>query len=332
MAELSTSNRPWVIITPVYEDAASFMQWCQEIAAAELPVTPYIVAVDDGSIRAAPQIQHIAAAGLPGRILRLRRNVGMNVAIAVGLAQAAGKHGADAQSWGGAAVLDCDGEDVPAQLPTLLAALVSEDADFAVAARRKRSEGRRFRLLYWVYKLIFRILTGHVIKSGNFMACRPRGLARLAVMSESWSHLPGAVIRSKLPRTEVPLDRGLRYAGTSHMSLIKLILHGVRAVAVFGDAVLTRMTVVCACSALLSVMIFGVAVTLKLTGIATPGWLTFVTGFAVMVFLQTGILTLITLLMGGTNIHSLQRMHETADALVASVEHTGEQVLADDAQ
>ena len=164
------------------------------------------------------------------------------------------------------------------------------------------------------------------------MACRPRGIERLAYMQESWVHVAGAIIKSTLPRTEVPLDRGSRYAGESHMSFINLALHGIRAVAVFGDAVLTRMAFVCACSALGSIVVFSAAIMLKLVGLATPGWLTFVTGFAVMVFLQTGVLTLITLLMEGMDFRSPQRLQESADALVAAVWHSAdERATPDDA-
>ena len=331
MPEHDSTPLPWAIITPVYEDGESFAQWCRDIAAAGLPFTPHIVVVDDGSTQASPQLAQLRSAGLAGRILRLRRNVGSQIAIAVGLAQLA--QDAQSSAWGGAVVIDCDGEDVPAQIPQLSAALTAENADFAVAARQIRSEGPLFRLFYWLYKLGFRLLTGHVISFGNFMACSPRGLDRIANMQESWIHMASAIIKSKLRRVAVPLDRNPRYTGRSHMSFIHLVLHGIRAVAVFGDAVLTRMAFVCACSALASILIFTAAIMLKLTGMATPGWLTIVTGFAVMVFLQTGALTLITLLMGGgIDFRSPQQLRASADALVATIEYSADgQRIAEDA-
>ena len=76
------------------------------------------------------------------------------------------------------------------------------------------------------------------------------------------------------------------------MRFNNLVLHGIRAVAVFDDDVLTRMGVTCAGAALAGCATLGTAVGLKLSGEATPGWLTFVAGFLIMVFLQTGILTL----------------------------------------
>ena len=67
--------------------------------------------------------------------------------------------------------MDSDGEDQPADVPRLLAAL---DADhhtvLALAQRTQRSESITFRAMYFVYRLVFRLLTGTTVRSGNFAA------------------------------------------------------------------------------------------------------------------------------------------------------------------
>jgi len=284
----------WAIITPVYEDGPSFTRLCGELAQLDAGVRFHVIAVDDGSLAEPPGAVQIGAAGLTGEVLRLARNVGHQGAIAVGLAHAAGIEG-----LAGCIVMDCDGEDQPASIPALLAAVTCAGVDVAVAARAKRSESLTFRAFYQVYRRIFRLLTGQVIGFGNFMVLRPVALKRLAVMHESWTHVASAVIKARLRRAEVPTDRGRRWFGRSKMNFVSLVLHGLRAVMVFKDAVLTRLCMLCALMAGFSVLSIGTAVGLKLAGLATPGWVTTVTGFSLSLFLQTGLLTLIMLVMNG---------------------------------
>jgi polyisoprenyl-phosphate glycosyltransferase len=284
----------WVVVTPVYEDRESFAALCRALAAQPLGVELHVVAVDDGSLTAPPMQSDIAAAGLNGEILHLARNVGHQAAIAIGLVHAAG-----IERLAGCIIMDSDGEDAPEALASLIDAIRSTEFDVAVARRAKRSESLPFRAFYILYRQAFRILTGQVIRFGNFMALTPRALRRLAAMHESWTHVAGAVVKARLRRAEIPIDRARRYYGQSKMNFVSLVLHGMRAVMVFGDAVVTRMAVVCAVMAGITSVSIVMALLLKLIGMATPGWVTSVTGFSLSLFLQTGILALITLLMNG---------------------------------
>src|ERR1700760_130248 len=73
-----------VVVTPVFEDAEASTRLFQELAS-EFGRDVYVVAVDDGSVKNPPQIASIKDAGLSGCIVRLRRNVGHQRAIAIGL-------------------------------------------------------------------------------------------------------------------------------------------------------------------------------------------------------------------------------------------------------
>jgi hypothetical protein len=68
---------------------------------------------------------------------------------------------------------------------------------------------------------------------------------------------------------------------------------------VFSEEVLVRVGIFCAFIAFLSVAGGMTAILLKFLGIATPGWFSVVMGVFVLVFLQTGTLTLMTLLLTG---------------------------------
>ena len=314
----------WFVVTPVYEDGESFARLCAHLAARAERFRPYVIAIDDGSLKAPPRLADIAENGLEGEILRLARNVGHQAAISIGLA-----HVADHRSMAtaqGCIVMDCDGEDAPEAIADLIAAAdASPDAiDIAVAERRKRSEPVTFRFFYVLYRFAFRLLTGSEIRFGNFMALKPRAVHRMTAMHESWTHLAGAVIKSRLRRRNVPVDRAHRFCGQSRMNFIGLVLHGMRAVMVFADAVLTRMTVLCIAMAGLSGLSIATALTLKAFGRATPGWVTVVTGFSLTLFVQIGVLTMITLIINGlSRFESPRKLKHLARETIAKREVTG---------
>ncbi|MDO8370154.1 MAG: glycosyltransferase [Candidatus Nitrotoga sp.] len=283
-----------VIITPVYEDVEASSKLFNELYKS-LGSDVYIVAVDDGSIRQPVDVASLQAAGLDGVIIQLKRNVGHQRAIAIGLNYVADNL-PDATH---VVVMDSDGEDLPETIKTLIEPLEQPDVDVVVAQRKSRVETLRFRAFYVVYKWIFQLLSGHKISFGNFMALKPNAVKRMAAMQELWIHVAGCVLTSKLRIGTCSLDRGPRYAGHSKMNFVGLALHGFKGLMVFAEDVLVRVGVACAFIAVFSVVGVIVAIALKILGIATPGWFSIALGILVLVFLQTGALTLMTLMLTG---------------------------------
>jgi hypothetical protein len=286
-------KRDLIVVTPVFEDADVAARLYRDIADVLGPDVG-IVAVDDGSVRHPLPPSAIADAGLGGSIIRLRRNVGHQRAIAVGISYVA-----ETNPGATVVVMDSDGEDVPATIPQLLGELRRPDVDIVVARRQQRQESLAFRAFYVVYRAIFWVLSGRRIRFGNFMAVKPQGLKRLAAMPELWIHVASSVLMSRLRLAFSPIDRGLRYAGRSKMNFSSLVLHGVRALMVFAEDVLVRVCIVCAAIATLSVAMIGLTLFLKLVGFATPGWFSVALGILILVLLQTGALTLMTLMLSG---------------------------------
>lgn len=283
-----------VIVTPIYEDRDASSMLFREIAKA-FGDRAFVVAVDDGSVRQPVQADWLADAGLNGKVLTLVRNVGHQRAIAIGLSYVADQ--LDGASP--VVVMDSDGEDVPATIPDLLKSLASPDVDVVVAQRKSRVETLRFRAFYVLYKKMFSLLAGRQISFGNFMALKRDAVKRLAAMHELWIHVAGSVLTSKLRIDTRSLDRGPRYAGRSKMNFVGLVLHGFRGLMVFAEDVLVRVGIVCALVAVLSVVGAAAAVMLKLLGYATPGWFSVALGILVLVFMQTGALTLMSLMLTG---------------------------------
>lgn len=265
-----------------------------QLAATCGPST-FVVAVDDGSVRTPLPAAAIAAAGLAGVVLQLRRNVGHQRAIATGLGYVADVLRTSAPT----VVMDCDGEDVPSTIAALLAALEVADADIVVAQRRSRIETVRFKSFYLIYKLLFRLLTGRAISFGNFMAMNRVALHRLSAMAELGTHVAGTVLLSRLRWKTCPIDRGSRYAGASKMNFVGLALHGFKGLMIFAEDVLVRVGAACAFVASLSLLGVVTAVALKSIDYATPGWFSVALGILLLVFLQTGAITLMTLMLTG---------------------------------
>lgn len=290
---MTLADRDVVVVTPIFEDAEASTRLFAELSTV-LGERLFVVAVDDGSVRQPVLAQSIEAAGAEGVVLRLRRNVGHQRSIAIGLAWA-GERLVEHQT---VVVMDSDGEDLPETIPQLLAAF-GPGVDVVVAKRRSRVETLRFKVFYLVYKWLFTALTGRKISFGNFMALTPFAVRRLVSMQESTTHVAASVIASRLRASVLPLDRGPRYAGQSKMNFVGLALHGLRALMVFAEDVLVRVGLSCVGVAALTVFSAVAVVVLKLVGLASPGWFSTAQGLLFIVLLQTGTLTLTTLMLTG---------------------------------
>jgi glycosyltransferase involved in cell wall biosynthesis len=232
-----------VILIPVYDDWQAARLLLQELdqSLAEYPAAFEVLFVDDGSREPMPE----GFATQPLRtlrvvdILRLRRNLGHQRAIAVGLVYVYEQLPCRA-----VVVMDADGEDRPADILTLARRFEQEGGQSVIfAARAKRLEGPLFRALYQVYRLVHRILTGDSVRIGNFSIVPFESLGRLVVVPEVWNHYAAAVVRSRLRFDSIPIARGRRLAGKSKMNFIGLLLHGLSAFFVYGDIVGARLLV-----------------------------------------------------------------------------------------
>ncbi|MCB1475680.1 MAG: glycosyltransferase [Rhodobiaceae bacterium] len=282
-----------VIIVPVYEDRPAARHLFSQIAASPHR-SAHVVAVEDGSLVEPLTPGDIAAAGLSGEVIRLKRNVGHQQAIAVGLC-----HAAEAYPDATCIVMDSDGEDPPEAIARMIEPLARNDVDAVVAQRRRRVASFSFRLFYSTYRMLFAVLTGEVVNFGNFMALKPVAVKRLAARPELPIHIAATLLISELRTERVPVNRAPRFVGVSRMNFSALVLHGFRALMVFAERVLIRVGMACAVIAALTVIGIIASVLLKSVGWATPGWFSVALGILFLTLLQTGTLTLISLLFTG---------------------------------
>jgi polyisoprenyl-phosphate glycosyltransferase len=285
------------VIVPVFNDWEAFGVLLSELdhIAGKLPISLAVIAIDDGSTIEpgafdSAQLQHLARV----EIVHLHTNLGHQRAIAVGLCIAADDNDAD-----GIVVMDGDGEDAPAAIARLLHCAADAPNFCVVAQRGRRSEGPAFRLSYIAYKTLFKLMTGCEIRFGNFCLLSAAYVRRLVSVSELWNNLPAAILRSRLPIREIPIDRAKRYAGKSKMNLTSLVVHGLSGISVYAETIFVRLLFLTLGLSLFSGVAIVTVLTLRLFYPlhATPGWATTVIFGVSMILAQTLSFTLLFVIL-----------------------------------
>lgn len=305
-------SRRIAIVTPVFNDFENLNLLLNDLTklAKTKNIRFHIIVVDDGSDTFSNLSISIANGTSPINvdILRLACNLGHQRAIAIGLTHAFKLYDIE-----GVVVMDSDGEDRPEDIPCLIQA--TPDKPIVVASRCARTENSTFRLLYFLYKVLFFISTGRKINFGNFCYIPFSRLRYFVYSSDIWNHLAASVCRSKLPIKYQPCKRGVRYSGYSKMNTHSLIVHGLGAMSVFIDIILARMLAfLFSVIVLLIFVFFSVILVRAFTSLAIPGWTTNVVGFIALALLQS-ILILFVLIFLVLNMRSVKTVIPIRDSL-----------------
>lgn len=275
------------VVVPVLNDWAQAQRLMRELD--RLPALAgrrlHLLLVDDGSFPP-PEAAALARAPTPGgsvtgvTLVQLACNLGHQRAIAAGLVETARLAGI-----GRVVVMDADGEDRPEDVAALIEESDRQAEAIVLALRSRRSESLDFRAGYSVYRLLFRLLTGHSIRFGNFCLIPHAFLNALTHNPATWNNLAAAIMRSRLPVVAIPTERGERYGGASKMNFLSLAVHGLSAISVYIDVTLVRVVIAALTVGATIVAALGLVVFLKLfTGLAIPGWASFM-GVSLLVLL-----------------------------------------------
>jgi len=276
-----------IILMPVFNDweTVSLILPALDRELTNGGLRAQVLIVNDGSMTPAPSglgsISFTAIASID--VLVLRRNLGHQRAIAVGLAFVEANRQCQA-----VVVMDSDGEDDPRDVPRLVReCIAAENQKIIFAERTRRSENLIFRMLYHLYRLGYFLLTGIHVRVGNFSVIPAGMLPRLVAVSELWNHYAAATYKARLPIALLPTRRSLRLAGHSRMNFVALVVHGLSAMAVFGDRIGVRLLIVVAIAMGLAIGALIAVVCIRLfTSLAVPGWATYVSGFLLMMLIQ----------------------------------------------
>lgn len=245
---MTTARAPTLsIVVPVYGCAACLETLAERVEAAVAERFPgyELILVDDASPDDAWQA--IAALSAVPRFqvrgVRLTRNFGQHAAISAGLAEARGEV---------VVVMDCDLQDRPEEIPTLVAAL-DDRHSVALAHRQNRQDSAGKRWSSWAFYRTLQWLTGVAQNHGtaNFGAYARPVVDAVLRMPESNRFFPLLVRWSGFPVRVVPVQHEARHAGRSGYSLQRLLRLALDIALSYSDKPLRLMT--------LLGLVFGVA-------------------------------------------------------------------------
>ena len=281
---------------PVFNDWESALILLDRIGAVveTLPHRVEVMFVDDGSTEPLPTGPRDLPPGLVRvDVLRLRRNLGHQRAIAVALSYLYVRAQHDA-----IIVMDADGEDDPTDIPKLIARFVEADGRPVVFAQRtKRSEGLIFRVGYVGFKAVHALLVGRSVEVGNFSILPRSALARLVAAWELWNHYAAAVYHVRLPIEKVAIARGQRIRGQSKMNVVSLVTHGLSAISVYHDTVSVRTLAFLLGAAVATLTALGTAIVVRLlTELAIPGWATSTAGILLVALMNLALMSMFMVL------------------------------------
>lgn len=205
------------VVSPVYGCQGCLEELVDRVLAAmrKVGATCEVVLVDDHSPDGAwTRIRELAARRPQVVGIRLARNFGQHYAIAAGLEHARGAR---------IVVMDCDLQDVPEEIPRLLAAL-DDGVEVAFAQRQQRQDGRSKRLGSWAFFRVLSWMTGvpqdHT--TANFGAYSRKVVDAVNAMPERERCFPLMVKWTGFTARNVPVQHAPRQDGRSGYSFRRL--------------------------------------------------------------------------------------------------------------
>lgn len=218
------------IVSPVYGCTSCLEDLVERLlhAVEDQCEAAEIILVDDaGPDDAWPRILELAARHASVRGLRLSRNFGQHYAIAAGIEHARGDV---------IALLDCDLQDLPEELPRLLEES-RNGHDIVFASREQRQDGLGKRLSSRAFSAVLAYLTGvrqdHT--TANFGVFSRRAIDLVNRMPERDRCFPLMVKWTGLPMTTVPVQHAPRTSGRSGYSFRKLVNLAIDIVLSYSD-------------------------------------------------------------------------------------------------
>jgi glycosyltransferase involved in cell wall biosynthesis len=239
-----------IILIPYLDDQPSLEML---IPALSINVKEFhLVVIDDGSIRHPLNKKDLRILHPNVTLLKLKRNSGVQRAIALGLLYIE-----DNFHYEHVLVMDSDGEDSPASVPSLLEKSPQNTggADILVASRLSRQNSLAFQIMWRGYRMMFRLLTGKTMDFGNFSLLSRKAVQHLIHYPQIWIHLGSSYLLSGLHIEAIQLSRGKRYQGKSKMNVTALVNHGLRSFVALSELVIPRVFLMSAFSICLSVML-----------------------------------------------------------------------------
>jgi glycosyltransferase involved in cell wall biosynthesis len=225
----------FIILIPVYNDWQSAFELITNIDNQIENEMVDVIIVNDASTEMYPDFSNKILKINSIKILNLIKNSGHGHAIATGL-----NYCNDQLKFDYLIPMDGDGEDRPEELKNFFSLVSNSKPNIITANRIKRSEGLIFKTLYFLHKVFTWLITGKLIKFGNYSCLSKDVVSEIITRNTIWLSFSGTLAKYFPIHVSILSIRGSRYFGPTKMSLFKLILHSLRISSVFRWNVIIR--------------------------------------------------------------------------------------------
>ncbi|SFW56644.1 glycosyltransferase [Cellulophaga fucicola] len=227
-------SKRYFIIAPCYNEEKVIERFLKDLETKLVKTDAEftVVIVDDASLDLSLSILkgfRFSSESFTLKIIRLNFNMGHQAAINIGL-NYVNKFKDDIE---GVIVMDSDGEDDPNAIKELIKL---KDFDIVFVSRGKRKEGLLFKVGYFFYKGLFKMVVGKSITFGNYSLINPNVL--FSIHNQRFSHYAAFLSKQKFKINKVRFDRQHRIDGKSKMSHKNLVFHGLSSLIEYSEEIL----------------------------------------------------------------------------------------------
>lgn len=224
-----------IILLPVYNDWKSLNRLLtvinKNIKSSKIFKTEILVINDNSKKKITlntKKLNHIKKI----KVITLKKNLGSQKAIAIGLSYLF----KDKNKFF-VTVMDCDGEDNPNKIESMLDKAFHNKNIVITSNRKKRKESLLIILLYKIHLLITYFFTFKWMSFGNFSTFHSNNLSNILSNNSSWySHASSIMFNCKIKRMYA--KRESRYFDKSNLSFGGLLEHSIRINSVFYKTVI----------------------------------------------------------------------------------------------
>ena len=231
--------KKFIILIPIYNDWQSVFKLIENIDLQINNEIIDVVIVNDASTESFDNNQKKFSKINSVKIINLIKNGGHRKAIATGL-----KYCQENLEYDYIIPMDGDGEDRPEELRDFFNQVQETQPEVITATRIKRSESFLFKFLYSMHKIFTHLITGKLIKFGNYSCLSKNAVSKLLSDGSVWLSYSGAVTKHFPQFSTIQSIRGERYFGPSKMSILALLLHSFRISTVFRENIFIRVVIV----------------------------------------------------------------------------------------
>jgi glycosyltransferase involved in cell wall biosynthesis len=231
--------KKYIILIPVFNDWQSVFKLIDNIDLQIYNEKVDILIINDASTENLDSNEKNFSKINSIKIINLIKNGGHRKAIATGL-----KYCQENLEYDYIIPMDGDGEDRPEELKEFFNKVEQTQPEVIAAIRIKRSEGFLFKFLYSVHKIFTNLITGKLIKFGNYTCLSKSAVSKILSSGSVWLSFSGALAKIVPSYETIDSIRGIRYFGPSKMSILALILHSLRISTVFRETIFIRVVIV----------------------------------------------------------------------------------------